>query len=169
MNWKSTAAATSVTLLAGWLGWTPMQQSAVSDVPAAPRDVRPVESLDIQEQAARLQTRVRAELGYSDPKRNPFRFSVRPAPTPGSIRPIESAVAAPSVAPLEVMPFTLSGMAADTVDGQLLRTAILTTPSDVLFAKEGDRLGNYTVTRIDEAGVELTAPDGIVRRLALTP
>ena len=69
----------------------------------------------------------------------------------------------------EVLPFTLSGMAADTVEGQLRRTAILTTSSDVLFAKEGDRLGNYTVTRIDETGIEVTAPDGAVRRMTLTP
>ena len=169
MNWKSTAAATSVTLLAGWLGWTPMQQSAISDAPAAPRDVRPVESVDIQEQAARLQTRVRAELGYSDPKRNPFRFNVRTAPIPSASASRESAVAVPPVAALDMLPFTLSGMAADTVEGQLRRTAILTTSSDVLFAKEGDRLGNYTVTRIDETGVEMTAPDGTVRRLTLTP
>ena len=69
----------------------------------------------------------------------------------------------------EVLPFTLSGMAADNVEGQLRRTAILTTSSDVLFANEGDTLGNYTVTRIDETGVEITAPDGTVRRLTLTP
>jgi hypothetical protein len=169
MNWKSTAAATSVTLLAGWLGWTPMQQSAGSGVPAAPSGAPSVETLDIQQQAARLQTRVRAELGYSDPKRNPFRFNVRPAPPPSSGPSIGTAVAMPTPVVREVLPFTLSGMAADNVEGQLRRTAILTTSSDVLFANEGDTLGNYTVTRIDETGVEMTASDGTMRRLTLTP
>ncbi len=55
------------------------------------------------------------------------------------------------------------------MDGQSQRTAILTSAADVLFAKEGDRVGSYTVTRIDETGVELTAADGTVRRLSLTP
>ena len=60
-------------------------------------------------------------------------------------------------------------MATEQVDGQARRTAILTSAADVLFAKEGDRVGSYTVTRIDETGVELTASDGTARRLLLTP
>ena len=168
MNWKSTAAFSGVTLLATWLGWTPAHQSAVTMAPAATRDVKPVDASDIQEQAARLKTRARSELGYEDPKRNPFRFTARPIPGPTRVRPIE-----PTVTPLPValpaLPFTLSGMATERVEGQSQRTAILTSASDVLFAKLGDRLGSYTVTRIDEAGVELTAADGTIRTLALTP
>ena len=168
MNWKSTTAVSSVTLLATWLGLTPAHQSAVTDAPAATRDVRRVDAVDIQEQAARLQTRVRSEVGYQDPKRNPFRFTARPMPATPRARPIEAAVA-PLPVTVPVFPFTLSGMATEGVDGQPLRTAILTSGSDVLFAKLGDRVGSYTVTRIDEGGVELTAADGTARTLSLTP
>ena len=55
------------------------------------------------------------------------------------------------------------------MEGQSQRTAILTSPADVLFAKQGAQVGDYTVTRIDETGVDLTAADGTVRRLSLTP
>ena len=168
MNWKSTAAVSGVTLLATWLGWTPSHQSAVTQAPVATRDVRPADAADIQEQATRLQTRVRSELGYQDPKRNPFRFNARPIPVAPRSRPIEAPVT-PLPITLPVLPFALSGMATQSVDGQPQRTAILTSASDVLFAKLGDRVGSYTVTRIDEAGVELTAADGSVRTLSLIP
>lgn len=168
MNWKSTTAVSGVTLLATWLGLTPAHQSAVTDAPAATHDGRAVDAVDIQDQAARLQTRVRSELGYQDPKRNPFRFTVRPIPAAPRARPIEAPITPPPVA-ASPLPFTLSGLATERVDGQSQRTAILTSASDVLFAKLGDRVGSYTVTRIDEAGVELTAADGIVRNLSLTP
>jgi hypothetical protein len=99
--------------------------------------------------------------------RNPFRFAVRPravplsAKAPGTTDPPPPALPPP-------FPFTLSGMAADTVDGQPQRTAILTAGSDIIFARAGDRVGSYTVTRVDESGVDLTGAEG-VRRLALTP
>lgn len=168
MNWKSTAAVSSATLLATWLGWTPSHQTAAIDTPAATRDVRRVDAVDIQEQAARLQTRVRSELGYQDPKRNPFRFTTRPLPATPRARQIDAPVTPLPVA-VPVVPFALSGMATDQVNGAPQRTAILTSASDVLFAKLGDRAGDYTVTRIDDTGVELTAADGTVRTLALTP
>jgi hypothetical protein len=168
MNWKSTAAVSSVTLLATWLGWTPAHQLTVTEAPATTRAVRPVDAADIQDQAARLQTRVRSELGYQDPKRNPFRFTARPMPSAPPARAIEATVA-PLPVSIPVFPFTLSGMATESVEGQSRRTAILTTASDVLFAKLGDQVGSYTITRIDEAGVEFTATDGTVRTLALTP
>ena len=92
MNWKSTAAVSSVTLLATWLGWTPAHQSVVTETPTVTRGVRPVDSVDIQEQAARLQSRVRGELGYQDPKRNPFRFTARAVQTPHISPPVGAAV-----------------------------------------------------------------------------
>src|SRR5215212_80333 len=145
MNWKSTAAVSGVTLLATWLGWTPAHQSAATVAPATTREVRRVDAVDIQEQAARLQTRVRSELAYQDPKRNPFRFTARPILSPPRARAIEAPVTPLPVA-RPVLPFTLSGMATADVEGQSQRTAILTSASDVLFAKLGDRVGSYTVT-----------------------
>ncbi len=43
------------------------------------------------------------------------------------------------------------------------------TPNDVVFVKSGDRVGTFTVTQVDETGVEVTGADGSVRRLVLTP
>jgi len=167
MNWKSTAAVSGATLLATWLGWAPSPHQA--NAPVAQGQRSPVVLSDIQAEAQRLQTRVRKELDYRDPTRNLFRFGERPAAT----RPRQShaaleepAAAAPVIAPL---PFTLAGMATEVIDGAVKRTAILSTPSDVLFVKEGDRVGTFTLTRVDEAGVELTGADGSVRRLVLTP
>ena len=60
-------------------------------------------------------------------------------------------------------------MATDTVDGTAQRTAILSTPNDVVFVKSGDRVGTFTVTQVDENGVEVTGADGSIRRLVLTP
>jgi hypothetical protein len=168
MNWKSTAAVSGVTLLATWLGLTPARHATVGDAPVVTRDVRVTDTLDIQQQAARLQTRVRSELGYRDPKRNLFRFAIRPAPVAPQVpHPVVSPVT--PVAIPEVVPFSLSGMATDTVDGQPQRTAILMRGSDVLFVKEGDRVGSYTVTRVDDAGVDVLGADGGLRRLTLTP
>jgi hypothetical protein len=137
-------------------------------VPAPTRTVRPVDAVEIQEQAARLLTRVRGELGYQEPKRNPFRFTARPIATPPRTRPLAVTVTALPVA-TPVFPFTLQGMAIDRVDDQSQRTAIVASASDVLLLKLGDSLGSFIVTRLDEAEVELTGADGTVRTLTLTP
>jgi hypothetical protein len=60
-------------------------------------------------------------------------------------------------------------MATEPVDGAPQRTAILSTLTEVLFVKEGDRVGSFTITLVNETGVEVTAADGSVRRLILTP
>jgi len=168
MNWKSTAAVSGVTLLATWLGWTPTRYPATTNPPrAATGEVTPAVN-DIQEQAERLQSRVRTELGYSDPKRNPFRFAPRRQP-PIVTRAIEPAPQVVMPVIPERLPFTLSGLATDTVDGEVRRTVILTAGSDVLFVKEGDQVGGYMVSSVDESGVSFTGADGTIRRLPLLP
>jgi hypothetical protein len=78
-------------------------------------------------------------------------------------------VAAP-VAPLPPPPpqISLDGVASDTVDGQMQRTAILTTDTGVVLAKEGDQVAGYRVNRVAPDSVELTkATDGSTLRLGL--
>jgi hypothetical protein len=61
---------------------------------------------------------------------------------------------------------SLSGIAEDVVDGQPRRTAVLSTPSDVLLVREGEEvLGRYRVVRIESEAVELLSLDdgGTVR------
>jgi hypothetical protein len=169
MNWKSTAVVSGAsTLLATWVGWTPAPKAVIAPVTPAANHV--VDASDIQAQANRLHVGVRTELDYRDPTRNPFRFTPKPAASAARAPQVAvegSAVLGAPVAP--PVPFTLSGMATENVGGAAQRTAILTTATDVLFVKAGDRVGTFTVTRVDETGVEVTDADGSVRRLLLTP
>lgn len=166
MNWKSTTAVSGATLLATWLGWAPAHPPSAAPV-APPRDPVQSEHSDIQTQAERLQIRVRTELDYRDPTRNPFRFGARPAvaPTAPVVEP-----APPPVDPAsQPLPFTLSGMATERAGAASRHTAILTVGTDVVFVREGDHVAGFTVSRVDETGVDVTATDGAVRRLTLTP
>jgi hypothetical protein len=60
-------------------------------------------------------------------------------------------------------------MAVERAGDGSRHTAILTVGADVVFVKEGDHVAGFTVTRVDETGVDVTATDGSVRRLTLTP
>ena len=166
MNWKSTAAVSGATLLATWLGWSPAHPPAGAPI-APPRDPAASAHGDIQAEADRLQIRVRTELEYRDPTRNPFRFGARPA-APPPVRTVEPTPARIEPA-FQPVPFTLSGMAVERAGDARRHTAILTVGADVVFVKEGDHVAGFTVTRVDETGVDVTATDGSVRRLTLTP
>lgn len=173
MNWKSTAvASTATTLLATWFGWTSTPPTPVaSDVRAISRAARPAADADIQREAQRLQLHVRTEIEYRDPSRNPFRFGARP-PAPEAARTRNSAAVPAPPVPVPVAPpvsLTLSGIAADSADGAVQRTAIITAPSGLLLVKEGDRVADYTVSHIEDGAVDLVAADGSTRRLTLTP
>src|SRR6187402_1781807 len=77
MTWKSYAAASGATVVAGWLASTP-PVGVVANSPAAPsRSSRAAASpsSDIVEQATRLQARIRRETAYVRPQRNPFQFA----------------------------------------------------------------------------------------------
>ena len=143
-------------------GVSPAQRPAPSRATSAPAGTR----IDIREQAERLQTRVRPDVEYQEPSRNPFRFQARPAPRrqPAS----EPAVVAPPPAAEEPPPppIRLSGVSAD----QGRRTAYLVTVQGVLAVVEGDTVPpDYRVGRIDDDAIELVAGDGTTRRLMLRP
>ena len=174
MSWKSYAAVSGATVLAGWLASAPPSNAPGRAAPAvrlpATRDVR---SPDIEREAERLQARVQREVEYTQPQRNPFRFGVArpevnrggdlPGPTPA---PAPPPVAVPIVEP---PPVTLSGIAEDQKGQQLERTAILSSPSGVLLVREGDPvLGEYRVARIESEAVELVKSDGTTLRLTLS-
>ena len=175
MSWKSYAAVSGATVLAGWLA-SAAPPSNVPDrtAPAArPPAARDVRSSDIEREAKRLQARVQREVAYTQPQRNPFRFGAArpdvnrggdlPDPTPAP-----PPVAIPIVAPPP--PVTLSGIAEDQKGQQIERTAILSSPSGVLLVREGDPvLGDYRVGRIESEAVELVKSDGTTLRLTLRP
>jgi hypothetical protein len=164
VNWKSTAAVSGAGLLLTWLANGPAQQGAVAPARTATRPAAARAGSDIQEQAERLRARMHASAAYSEPSRNPFRFRVKHA----SIAPVRTVAPENVVAALPPPPpsIKLSGIAADTVDGQEQRTAILNTPGGLVFAHEGDDVaGQFRVSSISEDAVELIGPDGVVLRL----
>lgn len=175
MNWKSTAVVSSATVLATWFASAPpgVQPSTPPALSSVPAPVLPDSGVDIAREAERLHVRLRAEAAFRLPGRNPFRFNrVAPArgrvpvtPAPPAAQEVPVAPAAPAV------PLKLAGIAEDSLEGQVLRTAIISTPTDVVLAKEGDTVMDvYRVLQIGSESVELTHPsDGSVLRLSFAP
>jgi hypothetical protein len=174
MTWKTYTAVSGATVLAGWLVSTPPSSAPTStgstNGQAASRPDAPAS--DIEREAQRLQGRVRREVEYAQPRRNPFRFGEGVAdadrggdiPAPAS----EAPVAVPVVPP--PLPVSLSGIAEDQVGQQVERTAILSSPSGVLLVKEGDDIGGgYRIGRVESEAVELVKIDGTTLRLTLKP
>jgi len=172
MTWKSYAAASGATVLAGWLASTP--PAVVENRPAAQsRSSRPAASpsSDIVEQASRLQARIRRETAYVRPQRNPFQFeAARPAVEAAAAigEPALSAELSPAVAN-PAPSITLAGVAEDPLQSGVERTAILSSPTGVLLARVGDEVpGQYRVAAVEEGAVELLSlTDGSTIRLSL--
>jgi hypothetical protein len=124
---------------------------------------------DIQQLADRLESHVRGETAYRAPTRNPFAFGERPRPIAKVIAP--KVVDAPAPPPVPApLPFKLSGIAEDRVNGVLQRTAIFSSPTGVVLAREGETIGgSYRLVSIDNGVVTLeTIGDGSTLRLSLT-
>jgi hypothetical protein len=180
MTWKSYAAVSGAGLLATYLvsapptvapGRTTTTRAATATGPARVAD-------DIEQQAARLGSRVREDVEFHTPDRNPFRFGARNAPPSipnrDSAAPRSSLTLPEGVEPLPVVPappppIRVSGVLTNTVDGVRQRTAIFTTSDGVVTAREGEMAGAYRVIRVDEDAVEVAGPDGVSRRLAVRP
>ena len=186
MTWKSYAAMSGATVLAGWLASTD-PSNAPADVSeqagAGPGVARGSQTLmtssaaaptptDIELQAMRLQARLRTARDYPQPVRDPFLFapSRAPAAPAQAARPVADV---PPPLPVNLGPpapqIALSGIAEDQVDGRSVRAAILSTPTGVLIVRDGEEiLGFYRVARIESEAVELVPiGGGPARRLAL--
>ena len=175
MTWKSYLLASgATTLIATYLASGPVTEPETAQ-PATGASARSSAANDIEEQAIRLQSRLRARSVYAEPSRNPFRFNHRrPSSTGNGEGPAvtDTPIAAtPLTLPPAPPAIKLSGVAADVVDGKTELTAILSTPQGVLLVKEGDAAGPlYRVEKIEESAVELVSPvDGSTRRLSLKP
>jgi hypothetical protein len=169
MTWKSYAAVSGATVLAGWLASAPPSNVPARSGPAQPRSTprTPAAGSDIEEQAARLQTRMQQPTVYSEPSRNPFRFGAASPSLRSDEAPIPRAPAAPAPLP---PPVSLSGIAEDQVEGRVERTAVLSSPAGVLLVREGDDvLGEYRVAAIESDAVILVkVADGSTMRLSLS-
>ena len=183
VNWKTTAATviTGATALAGWLtspstSPTPLQPRATAAQVRVPpsRDAAREQAATIERQSMLLAARLRPAGSFAQPERDPFHFGARnlaPARTaaPGGVRVgAAQAIATPAAVEPPPFPYRLSGVASDVVDGQPVRTAVLSGgASGLVLAVAGDVVGDfYRVDRIDEAAVELTdSRDGRAVRL----
>jgi hypothetical protein len=178
MTWRSTAVVSGAGLLATWLASAPPStfQITPKPLPAAPQAAEQTAAMsaEIQREADRLHARLRAEAMFREPSRNPFRFGARvPARVPPPVVP-PTITEEPMTAAVPEQPtlrITLAGIAEEKVDGEIVRTAIVSTPSDVLLVKEGEQIGDqYKVVKIGADAIELTRlDDGAVVRLALKP
>ena len=174
MDWKSTAAVSGAGLLATWFFSMPAVQPPPNNpiVPAARATQTSAATIDIQQEAAKLQVRAHQEPRYSETSRNPFRFGARPAAearSSGTSGPPRVAPP-PPVAPAPLPPrVALDGIATDVVDGQEQRTAILHTDSGVVLVKEGEQVaGQFRVVKIATDAVELVnVSDGSTLRIVL--
>jgi len=161
MTWKSYAAASGATVLAGWLASAPPSSApggAASTAPQRPGAASETSS-DIEVQAMRLQARAPAERRFTEPRRNPFRFDGRPstASTPREAAALESREPEqPAIVEPARPVVSVAGIAEDQVDGRIQRTAVLSSPAGVLLVREGEEvLGRYRVARIESEAVEL--------------
>ena len=167
MTWKTYAAVSGATVLAGWIASSP---PANTPAPAASGQRRPASSAprttagsDIEEQAARLQARLRQETEYHAPARNPFRFGSREVTRSAAPQRTEASAPVEPIVPAlpPPPPIKLSGIAEDGPADRVQRTAVLSVPSGVLLVREGDVvLGQYRVAKIEAGAVELTDTSG---------
>lgn len=170
MTWKSYAAASGATVLAGWMASTPGGDlpAARQATPArAPRAVTAAQAdADIEEQAARLQVRVRRELAFSRPQRNPFRFEDARPSEPAVVLGVPAVIEAPPVPTVPLV--TLAGIAEDGQGDGVERTAVISSSSGVHLVRAGDELlGLYRVGAIEGDAVELVnLTDGSTIRLS---
>ena len=155
MDWKSTAVISGAGIVATWFFSMPPARVPDAERPAVrtPQSVSSI--IDIQKEADRLHVRVPQEAHYSQPSRNPFRFTQRREPA----RPTTGVTPSPVVPVVPVAPppprMTLDGVAADADR----RTAILHTDAGVVLAKEGDEVAGYRVEKIAADAVELRKID----------
>lgn len=173
MTWKSTVFVSGAGLLATWLagGPTPAPAPSAAAPVAAPQVAAPSrQSAEIAQLADRLEQRHRGGETFDDhPSRNLFRFAPRAGARAARASDVSASVSLappPSAPPLAIH---LSGVAMDRVGEQDVRTAILSTPSGVVLAREGDEVGaGLRVSAIEAESVALTRPDGSIMTVPLS-
>ena len=174
MTWKSTAAASGLAVVATWLAsYAPVGNPRQPESTAPSAAHTETAAAEIQREAERLHGRLKEVATYRTPARNPFRFGERPAPP--AYRPAMPPPVASPEPIVEPQPPTLrialSGIGEEMVDGQIERTAFISSPENVYLVKVGDTVADvYKVTAIGDATVDLVrVADGSTVQLALRP
>jgi hypothetical protein len=171
MTWKLYAVVSAGAFAATYLVSSPATEPARPASTAPPLSARQIAAgSDIERLAEGLHIRLRSDANYHTPGRDLFRFHSKPAP-PAVVNPAPRAVIEATPVPAPVLPpMSLSGVATDMVDGSPRRAAVLSVPTGVLIAREGESVGGlYKVVSIGEESVELEAvADGSHRTLRLS-
>ncbi len=165
-------AAIFVIVLGALAAW--IAAAATSGV----RDTRPIAqtappAIDASGEAlaaeiARLHDRLRPT---TSPRlgRDLFQFVAARPPVAQAVQALPEAPAAPAPEPAPAI--TLVGIAQDSPETGAARTAIISTPSQLFLAKEGDDVTSgsvrYRVRKISADAAELVAADQTILRLAL--
>jgi hypothetical protein len=158
--------------LAAWLANAATSNREIVPAPIARTAPIEMRGAELAEEIARLRERLRPSASPQQPARNLFTFRsaaappapVVPAPVPGLFFP------APPVAATSASGLTLSGLAEDPApDGSTVRTAIISSPTQLYLVKEGETVtARYRVTRISADAVELAdLAGGAALRLVL--
>lgn len=129
-----------------------------------------LQGADLAKEIARLHERLRPETSPSKPGRNLFTFHSVIQHRPAVVEAPKAAIselAAPAAAPQPLL--KLAGIAEDAGPNGPVRTAIISTESQLFLVKEGEPVtSRYRVAKIAPDVVELTdSLDGSTRRLPL--
>lgn len=143
------------------------EQAAQAVVPAARQ---------VDEEADRLRMRLAAQVPFSAPARDPFRFTAPPpVPTRTSVpvavieRTPEPVVLNTPVSPAISMP-TVLALTEDTVAGVVVRSAMLSMGDDTAIVKIGQTFARFQVQQISATSVELvdvTSPTRLVTTISI--
>jgi hypothetical protein len=172
MTWKATAAASGVMLVGTWLAsYAPVggPKPQPSTVPTIAHTE--AAAADIQREADRLHGRLQQVAAYRLPSRNPFRFNPRPDPPAPAPRPIVTEPITPVVEAPPTPRLVVAGIGEDHVGDEIVRTAVISTATDVHVVKVGDTIADtYKVASISATGVELVRLDtGAILQLPFRP
>lgn len=144
-------------------------QSAQSTVPAARQ---------VDEETQRLREHLAARAPFSEPVRNPFNFSAGKKPAPKGSEPFSTVSAEKGSDPLVLQPPAspdiavpvLIGVTEDTVDGVVVRTAVLSMNDEMAIVKIGQPFARFSVKSIGPASVDLvdvTSPNRTVTTISI--
>jgi hypothetical protein len=145
--------------LAAWLTAAATSNREIAPVPIARTAPIEMRGAELADEIARLRERLRPTASPQQPARNLFSFRsgavrpavVAPASVPGLFFP------APPAAATSESGLKLSGLAEDPApDGSAVRTAIISSPTQLYLVKEGETVtARYRVTKISADAVEL--------------
>jgi hypothetical protein len=106
------------------------------------------------------------------PTRNPFRFGARPLARRAAVvaAPVAAVAEPPVIVPVP-FPLRLSGIAVDIIEGVERRTAIISHPTGLELARDGESAApGYRVVTVGESFAEVERlSDGARERLTLRP